>query len=58
VVGIQDGLVLIARYTIAAVETIAGEPHAATPSPRLSTFVWNQGRWRLAGHANFNVPAG
>jgi hypothetical protein len=58
VVGTQDGPVLIARYNIAAVETIAGEPHAAAPAPRLSTFVWNKGRWRIAGHANFNVPTG
>jgi hypothetical protein len=58
VVGTQDGPALVARYTIAAVQTIAGEPHGEAPAPRLSTFVWNQGRWRIAGHANFNVPTG
>jgi hypothetical protein len=57
VVGTQDGPVLIARYQIAADEKIAGEEHAAAPSLRLSTFVWSHGRWRIAAHANFNVPA-
>jgi hypothetical protein len=55
----QDGDALVVRYeSTVEEERIEGEPFAADPAPRLSTFVWSDGDWRLSSHANFNVPAG
>jgi hypothetical protein len=55
----QDGDALVVRYDSAVEEErIEGERFTAAPAPRLSTFVWSDGDWRLTSHANFNVPAG
>lgn len=52
----QDGESLVVAYDLTVVETIEGEPFETDPAPRLSTFVWDDGAWRLVSHANFNVP--
>jgi hypothetical protein len=52
----QDGDALVVRYEQTVQETIGGERLRTDPAPRLSTFVWADGRWRLSSHANFNVP--
>jgi hypothetical protein len=53
---VQHGNALVVAYDLAVQETIEGEAFATDPAPRLSTFVWDDGEWRLASHANFNVP--
>jgi hypothetical protein len=58
VVAHQDGRTLIVRHeTRVQNQLIDGVPFASAPSPRLSIFVWNDGRWQALGLANFNVPA-
>lgn len=53
----QDGPALVVRYDqTVQEEEIGGERFQSKPAPRLSTFVWEDGDWRLSSHANFNVP--
>lgn len=56
VVAFQTGNTLIARWAISVDEVIDGRQFSTEPAPRLSTFVYTDGDWRLASHANFNVP--
>ncbi len=54
----QDGPALVVRYDQAVQEEeIGGRRFPSEPAPRLSTFVWEKGDWRLSSHANFNVPS-
>lgn len=53
---IQGGT-LVARYTATAEQVVEGKAYKKDPAPRLSTFVWSGGAWRLISHANFNTPA-
>lgn len=53
---IQDGNVLTVRWSLKLIETIEGSPTSEVFAPRLSTFVWQDGAWRLLAHANFNPP--
>lgn len=48
---------LIVRWDLSVIETINGTQFAGSPAPRLSTFVWDGEDWKMASHANFNVPA-
>ena len=52
---VQDGSLLTVRWQLATNETINGEKLATGMSPRLSTYVWSNGAWRMVSHANFNV---
>jgi Domain of unknown function (DUF4440) len=54
--GLQAGNVLIVRWSLTVEEVINGNKFSGSPAPRLSTFGWEDGRWRLTSHANFNVP--
>ena len=54
----QEGSLLVARYTATVTGVTNGKPYSPGPAPRLSTFVWSSGAWRLAGHANFDALAG
>ena len=54
----QDGGLLVARYTATVTGIANGKPYSPGPAPRLSTFVWSSGAWRLASHANFDALAG
>lgn len=51
---VQADGILTVRWSIKLVETIEGQATGTGLAPRLSTFVWEQGAWRLAAHANFN----
>lgn len=53
----QDGDVLTVRWGVEVDSVINGTTQAAGTAPRLSTFVWRNGRWRLVSHGNFNRPA-
>jgi hypothetical protein len=53
----QAGSTLVVRWTITVQEVINGSTYNTAPAPRLSTFAWNDGRWQLTSHANFNAPA-
>ena len=53
----QAGSTLVVRWTVAVNQVIDGRPYATAPAPRLSTFVWADGDWRLIAHANFNAPS-
>lgn len=53
---VQQGDVLTVRWTLRVSEVIDGEAFGTGEAPRLSTFVYVDGRWRLLSHANFNLP--
>lgn len=53
VVGTRSGRVRVVRYTLTATIEIDGRPIGQEPVPRLSTYVWQGGAWRLVAHANF-----
>jgi hypothetical protein len=57
VLGVQDGDVLVVRWSVRAAEATAGGALGEQVAPRLSTFVWRDGEWRMVSHANFNLPA-
>jgi len=52
----QAGDSLVVRWFLTVDEVINGQTFGAAPAPRLSTFVWTDGEWRLLSHANFNAP--
>lgn len=58
VLGVQDGDVLVVRWSVKAAEATADAALGDQVAPRLSTFVWRDGEWRMVSHANFNTPAG
>jgi hypothetical protein len=53
----QDDDVLTVRWGVAVNSTIDGVAQRIGVAPRLSTFRWRNGRWRLLSHANFNMPS-
>ena len=55
VIGVQDDDVLTVRWTVTVDSVINGQPAGTTEAPRISTYVWDEGRWRLVSHANFNA---
>lgn len=57
VLGVQDGDVLVVRWSVEAAEATAAGALGEEVAPRLSTFVWRAGVWRMVSHANFNPPA-
>jgi hypothetical protein len=52
----QAGNSLVVRWLLTVEEVIDGKVYNSTPAPRLSTFVWSGGEWRMLSHANFNAP--
>jgi hypothetical protein len=54
---LQAGDVLVVRWSISVEEVVNGTRLSSEPAPRLSTFAWEDGRWRLTSHANFAAPA-
>lgn len=56
VVGIQQGDVLTVRWMLIVDGVINGTQIEKGEAPRLSTFVWRSGRWRMTSHANFVLP--
>jgi|GEM_PF-537387 len=57
VTAVQSGSMLSVRWSVIIDEVVNGKVLSKAEAPRLSAFVWDSGRWRLAAHANFNVPA-
>lgn len=53
----QDEGALVVRWMFTVEEVVDGRALQTEPSPRLATFVWSVGDWRLLSHANFNPPA-
>lgn len=48
---------LVVRSRTATQEvTASGATVTSRLAPRLSTFTWQDGRWRMTSHANFNPP--
>lgn len=56
VTALQADDALIVRWLLTVDEVINGQEFSGDPAPRLSTFVYQDGEWRLSSHANFNVP--
>ncbi|PZC45652.1 MAG: hypothetical protein C1O27_002317 [Chloroflexi bacterium] len=54
--GWQDGDTLVVQWSLVVQEVIDGQTYSGDPAPRLSTFVWRDGMWRISSHANFNIP--
>jgi hypothetical protein len=54
---LQAGDALVVRWVISVSEVIDGRSFSSDPAPRLSTFVYEDGSWRLSSHANFIAPA-
>ncbi len=53
----QSGDALVVRWMLSVDEVVSGKTLQTTPAPRLATFIWDRGDWRLLSHANFNAPA-
>lgn len=53
----QHDNTLVVRYSLSVQQVVEGRPYRTEPAPRLSTFVWADGRWQMTSHANFNTPA-
>lgn len=53
----QAGDALVVRWLFSVEEVISGQKLQSNPAPRLATFVWDSGDWKLLSHANFNPPA-
>jgi Tfp pilus assembly protein PilO len=56
VTALQADDALIVRWFLTVDEVINGQTYSKAPAPRLSTFVYDDGSWRLTSHANFNAP--
>jgi hypothetical protein len=56
VVARQAGDALVVRWLFSVTEVIGGRTLSTEPTPRLATFAWSDGEWRLTSHANFNPP--
>ena len=54
---VQDGDVLTVHWLISVHSVVDGVRTSTDPAPRLSTFIYDDGEWRLSSHANFNAPA-
>lgn len=52
----QHGDYAVVRWTMAIDSTIGGVEFGQDTNPRLTTFVWEDDRWRVISHANFNAP--
>jgi len=53
VVGTRTGDVRVIRYTVTATQFIDGQQVTQDPVPRISTYVYRGGAWRIVAHANF-----
>jgi hypothetical protein len=48
----RRGNLRVIRYTLVATIAIDGKEISQDPAPRISSFVWRDGAWRLLMHAN------
>ena len=51
---IQSGDTLTVRWSITVSEQIGDNQFRNVEAPRLTTFVWHKGRWKILSYANFN----
>jgi len=51
----QAGPTLIVFWTIDSVQVVDGAQQPSGPLPRLTTFAWIDGDWKLVAHANFGT---
>ena len=56
VYAVQEANTLTVRWSLQIDEVINGKTTGKKLAPRLSTFLWENGAWRLLSHANFNPP--
>lgn len=49
----QAGPTLIVFWTLDSVQLVDGVTQPSGPLPRLTTFAWIDGAWKLVAHANF-----
>ena len=57
-VAIQSGGTLTVRWGIKVSEQIGDNQFQNVEAPRLTTFIWQKGRWKILSYANFNpIPA-
>jgi hypothetical protein len=55
VVGTRTGNVRVVRYTVNTIQFHDGQQITQDPVPRISTYVWRGGAWRIVAHANFSA---
>ena len=55
VLGTQNDDVMVVRWSVTASEATADGTFGTEVAPRLSTFVWRDGTWKMISHANFNT---
>jgi len=53
----RNGTVIVATFNVAAKETIDGVVYKKTPAPRIGTWMFSTGAWRLISYGNFNAPS-
>jgi len=53
----QDGDTLTVRWSLEVSETIDGRQYDNVRAPRLTAFVWRDGRWKILAYGNFNPPS-
>jgi len=51
---IQSGDTLTVRWAVKISEQIGDNEYRDVEAPRLTTFVWQKGRWKILSYANFN----
>jgi hypothetical protein len=54
VTALQSGNTLTARWSVKVSEQINENEYRDVEAPRLTTFVWHKGRWKILSYANFN----
>jgi ketosteroid isomerase-like protein len=54
VIAKQSGNTLTARWALKVSANINGVDYQDAEAPRLTTYVWRDGRWKLISYANFN----
>lgn len=53
-VALQHGDTLTVRWGLKITEQIGGTQYVDQTAPRLTAFVWRQGRWQILAYGNFN----
>ena len=53
----RNGIVIVATFNVAAKGTIGGVVYRKTPAPRIGTWLFSKGAWRLISYGNFNAPS-
>lgn len=52
----RNATVIVATFNVAAKETVDGVVYKKTPAPRIGTWLFSKGAWRLISYGNFNAP--